>query len=174
MCTKSLIYGQITVLYQGEETLFLLDEFLYSRTFSSTLEYTIILLMTAIKTLCRNPFISKNENKNVVDQGTFIIHIALVMQYPVKTCSSLQTMLEIKRKILKDETHIGRNSFLLTVMCHGNDKGHLLDKDKKRAWILEDFIKELSLVETLMGKPKILVLQACRGGNKISTYILRY
>ena len=58
----------------------------------------------------------------------------------------------------------------MTVMCHGNDKGHLLDKDKKRAWILEDFIKELSLVETLIGKPKILVLQACRGGNKISTF----
>ena len=83
-------------------------------------------------------------------------------------------MLEIKRKILKDETHIGRNSFLLTVMCHGNGKGHLLDKDKKTAWILETFIKELCLVETLIGKPKILVLQACRGGNKISTYILRY
>ena len=79
----------------------------------------------------------------------------------------LQTMLEIKRKILKDETHAGKNSFLLTVICHGNDKGHLLDKDKKRAWILEDFIKELSLVETLIGKPKILVLQACRGGKNI-------
>ena len=82
-------------------------------------------------------------------------------------------MLEIKRKILKNETHTGRNSLLLTVMCHGNDKGHLLDKDKKTAWILETFIKELSLVETLIGKPKILVLQACRGGNKISTF-LRY
>ena len=76
----------------------------------------------------------------------------------------LQTMAEIKRKILKDETHAGKNSFLLTVICHGNDKGHLLDKDKKRAWILEDFIKDLSLVDTLIGKPKILVLQACRGG----------
>ena len=68
--------------------------------------------------------------------------------------------------MLKDETHVDCNSFLLTIICHGNDKGHLLDKNKKRAWITEDIVGDLSEVETLQGKPKILVVQACRGSKE--------
>ena len=74
-------------------------------------------------------------------------------------------MRRLKRWMLKDETHIDCNSFLLTIICHGNDKGHLLDMNKKRAWITEDIVGDLSEVETLQEKPKLLVVQACRGSK---------
>ena len=79
---------------------------------------------------------------------------------------------QIKREILKDETHEDSNSFVLTVICHGNNKGHLLDRNKTKGWVLEDFIGDLSLVESLAGRPKLLVIQSCRGG--IQNYQLRF
>ena len=71
---------------------------------------------------------------------------------------------QIKREILKDETHEDSNCFVLTVICHGNNKGHLLDRNRIKGWVLEDFIGDLSLVESLAGRPKLLVIQSCRGG----------
>ena len=51
----------------------------------------------------------------------------------------------------------------MTILCHGNKQGHLLDKNKNKAWDTEDFIGDLSEVETLTAKPKIIIIQACRG-----------
>ena len=64
------------------------------------------------------------------------------------------------------ETHSDSNCFVLTIICHGDDKGHLMDKDKRKACDTEIFVGELSDVETLTGKPKIIVIQSCRGGNE--------
>ena len=55
------------------------------------------------------------------------------------------------------KTHEDSNCFVLTVICHGNNKGHLLDRNKTKGWVLEDFIGDLSLVESLAGRPKLLV-----------------
>ena len=74
-------------------------------------------------------------------------------------------MAVLKNKILDKETHADSNCFLLVIICHGNNKGHLLDKNKMKGWILEDFITDLSVVQTLTGKPKILVVNSCRGGT---------
>ena len=82
-------------------------------------------------------------------------------------------MREIKRWILKDETHVESNCVAITVICHGDELGYLLDKNKKRSWKIEDFVGDLSLVETLLGKPKILVVQACRG-SKYQVYYNTY
>ena len=74
-------------------------------------------------------------------------------------------MAVLKNKILDKETHVNSNCFLLAIICHGNNKGHLLDKNRMKGWVLEDFITDLYVVQTLVGKPKILVVNSCRGGR---------
>ena len=70
-----------------------------------------------------------------------------------------------KKGMLRDENHEDSNCFVLVILCHGNDKGHLLDRNRKKAWDTEDVVGDLSEVETLRGKPKVMVIQACRGSK---------
>ena len=72
-------------------------------------------------------------------------------------------MRKIRRWIMSKENHVDSNCFTLTIICYGNEKGHLLDKSRSLAWMTELFVADLSDVETLVGKPKIIVIQACRG-----------
>ena len=74
-------------------------------------------------------------------------------------------MRNLKRWIIDNKTHEDSNSFLMTILCHGNKEGHLLDRNKSKAWDTEDFIGDLSVVETLTAKPKVIIIQACRGSN---------
>ena len=74
-------------------------------------------------------------------------------------------MRELKRWLLDKDTHRASNCVMIAFIGHGDDKGWLRDKDDKNAWLLEDFLGDLSLVETLQGKPKIVVVQACRGSK---------
>ena len=73
---------------------------------------------------------------------------------------------------MTEDTHKDSNCFALTVICHGNDKGHLLDRNKKRAWITEDIVGDLSEVDNLRGKPKLFVVQACRGSKHHAVKLL--
>ena len=52
----------------------------------------------------------------------------------------------------------------MVIICHGNNRGQLKDVNKHKAWDIEDLIGDISKVETLVGKPKIMILQCCRGG----------
>ena len=82
----------------------------------------------------------------------------------------LQKMREIKKEILLDETHKDSNCVMIAVICHGNKRGELMDRDLERAWITEDFVADLSLVKPLIGRPKILFVQSCRGGTQIRLF----
>ena len=74
-----------------------------------------------------------------------------------------QELRKIKKFIMAEDTHKDSNCFALTIICHGNDKGQLMDRDRKKAWDTELFVADLSDVEALVGKPKIIVIQACHG-----------
>ena len=54
-----------------------------------------------------------------------------------------------------------------TAICHGDKQGHLLDKNKIKAWDVEEFVGDLNAVETLTCKPKIIMIQDCRGSKPI-------
>ena len=73
-------------------------------------------------------------------------------------------MREIKRWIIDKDNHKDCNTFFLTIICHGNKQGHLLDKFKNKGWDTEDLVGDLSVVKTLLGKPKTVIIQSCRGG----------
>ena len=75
---------------------------------------------------------------------------------------------------MENKTHEDSNTFLLTIICHGNKHGHLLDKNRSKAWDTEDFVGDLSEVETLQGKPKILTIQCCRGSKFCFTFNIQY
>ena len=81
-------------------------------------------------------------------------------------------MRKLKKWIITDKNHEDCNSFLMTILCHGNKQGNLLDKNKNTAWYTEEFIGDLSEVETLTAKPKIILIQACRGSKKIIVHIM--
>ena len=83
----------------------------------------------------------------------------------------LQEMRRINKWIMNDDNHADSNCFALTIISHGNDKGHLFDKSRKKAWDTELFVADLSDVETLVGKPKIIVIQACRGCKYWMIYV---
>ena len=78
-------------------------------------------------------------------------------------------MREVKRWIIDKDNYSDSNSFLLTIICHGNKHGHLLDRHKHYGWNTEEFVGDLSVVQTLLGKPKIVIIQSCRGGWKTSS-----
>ena len=80
-------------------------------------------------------------------------------------------MRKLKRWIIDNKNHEKYNTFLLTIICHGNKQGHLLDKNKSKAWDTEEFIGDLCEVEALIGKPKILTIQCCRGCKNFPTVI---
>ena len=69
---------------------------------------------------------------------------------------------------MKDETHEQSNCVMITIICHGNRKGELLDKNQEKGWDLENFLYDLSAVKSLLAKPKIMLVQACRGGGYLS------
>ena len=74
-------------------------------------------------------------------------------------------MLDIKRNIMAEETHKDSNCVMITIICHGNKRGELLDKNLERAWGLEDFVSDLSAVPSLLNRPKLILVQACRGSG---------
>ena len=113
---------------------------------------------------------SVNSVKNIRKSSTFpfscrsffsIVFFAVLISFPFLE----QEMRKIKKWILKDENHTDSNCVVITLICHGDYKGQIMDRDKRRSWIIEDFVGDLSLVDTLIGKPKVLIVQACRGSK---------
>ena len=78
-------------------------------------------------------------------------------------------MRQIARFMKNESNHVGCNMFLLTVICHGNKEGKLMDTDGNPTWDTEELAKEISELDSLKGKPKIFFIQASRGGE----YLLR-
>ena len=67
------------------------------------------------------------------------------------------------------------NCFLLAIIAHGTGDGYLKsapgkalfqkEPTAKKSWNIENVVSKLDKIPSLKGKPKLLLIQACRGGK---------
>ncbi len=77
-------------------------------------------------------------------------------------------MKKIEAEFQNEETHSDSNMFALLAICHGDAKDDLMDKNGQPTWNTNKLASQLSSVESLSGKPKLLIIQACRGSKHTS------
>ncbi len=72
-------------------------------------------------------------------------------------------MRKLRTWLADEENHHGNSMVVMVVISHGNEtKLFSVDGD---GWEIKDLQGTLCDIEALMGCPKLLFLQACRGGN---------
>ena len=56
---------------------------------------------------------------------------------------------------------------------HGTADNFLVDKDGNKTWNIESLVTEVCDVQSLVGKPKLFFIEACRGKeNNFSTHMM--
>ena len=69
----------------------------------------------------------------------------------------------------RSQTHRDMSMVAFNIITHGSNDGWLRSADKEGVGLhVDDIVGTLTDVETLRGKPKILFLNACRGGKFIN------
>lgn len=74
-----------------------------------------------------------------------------------------QGMNSLKRQLTLPELHADASCFLLLVISHGTADNFLQDKDGAKTWNIESLVTEMCDVPSLVGKPKLFFIEACRG-----------
>jgi len=74
-----------------------------------------------------------------------------------------QQMNSVKRDFTDIKLHSDSNCFLVLVISHGTSDNFLQDRDANRTWNIESLITEVSDISTLVGRPKLFFIEACRG-----------
>ena len=64
---------------------------------------------------------------------------------------------------MEEETHQNCNVLAVHIICSGSNSTDVLDVDKNKAFMVRELADDLDRVENLKNKPKILMLQKCRG-----------
>jgi hypothetical protein len=58
------------------------------------------------------------------------------------------------------------NMFVLVVIAHGIEVDIILSSDKQRSMTVSDLIHKMDAMKDLKGRPKVLIMESCRGGNQ--------
>ncbi len=76
-------------------------------------------------------------------------------------------MREVRNWLAKPETHKDTSMVAFNIVAHGSKDGWLrsADKEGEGGLHVHDVVGTLTDVKTLQGKPKLLFLNACRGGK---------
>ena len=70
----------------------------------------------------------------------------------------IQGMKQLKQTITKSEDHTKSNCFLLAMICAFKGS-YLLDTNGIKAYTLDKLTRELCVVPTLKGKPKVILIE---------------
>ena len=80
-------------------------------------------------------------------------------------------------EFISNDFHRDRNCFMLCILAHGCRENIYTKKERvveggkwvwkscKQAWNIQEIQDELDVVPSLLGKPKLLLIDACRGGE---------
>eukprot|EP00092_Neocalanus_flemingeri_P038831 GFUD01042275.1.p1 GENE.GFUD01042275.1~~GFUD01042275.1.p1 ORF type:complete len:543 (+),score=121.27 GFUD01042275.1:118-1746(+) len=109
--------------------------------------------------------------KDVESMGSVLKDIGFDVE--VHCNLSSQGMNVVKRKVTEESKHKDANCFLMLIISHGTADNFLLDKDGNKTWNIESLVTEVCDVQSLVGKPKLFFIEACRGKeNNFSTQIM--
>ena len=90
-----------------------------------------------------------------------------------------QGMNNVKRKMTEEGKHKDANCFLILIIryhdpisiinhghllfSHGTADNFIVDKEGNKTWNIESLVTEVCDVQSLVGKPKLFFIEACRG-----------
>jgi len=101
---------------------------------------------------------TKNDVENM---GAVLQDIGFDVEVHVNLTS--QGMNIVKRKVTEESKHKDANCFLMLIISHGTADNFIVDKDGNKTWNIESLITEVCDVQSLVGKPKLFFIEACRG-----------
>eukprot|EP00090_Calanus_glacialis_P039506 TRINITY_DN6877_c0_g1_i6.p1 TRINITY_DN6877_c0_g1~~TRINITY_DN6877_c0_g1_i6.p1 ORF type:complete len:550 (+),score=134.88 TRINITY_DN6877_c0_g1_i6:180-1652(+) len=111
---------------------------------------------------------TKNDVENM---GAVLKNIGFDVEVHVNLTS--QGMNSVKRKVTEESKHKDANCFLMLIISHGTADNFLVDKDGNKTWNIESLVTEVCDVQSLIGKPKLFFIEACRGKeNNFSTQMM--
>jgi hypothetical protein len=57
------------------------------------------------------------------------------------------------------------NIFVLVIIAHGSQGDVIMSSDGKRSVTVSEIIQKMDAMEDMRGRPKVLIVESCRGGN---------
>jgi hypothetical protein len=57
------------------------------------------------------------------------------------------------------------NMFVLVIIAHGQQGDIIESADKKKSVTVSEIIQKMDAMEDMRGRPKILIVESCRGVN---------
>jgi predicted peroxiredoxin len=105
---------------------------------------------------------------DVENMGAVLKDIGFDVEVHVNLTS--QGMNIVKRKMTEKSKHNDANCFLLLIISHGTADNFIVDTEGNKTWNIESLVTEVCDVQSLVGKPKLFFIEACRGKeNNFST-----
>ena len=83
-----------------------------------------------------------------------------------------QQMRRLLDWIEDEQEHKGKSMLVLAVIAHGDSNEWLMSAERERSWRVPDLITSMCDNKSLVGQPKVLFLQACRGGKYMYIVVL--
>ncbi len=74
-------------------------------------------------------------------------------------------MRSIRKWLRQEEIHQGMSMVAVNIITHGSEEGWLRPAGEGHGWFTSDIIGELSDVQSLLDKPKLFFINACRGSE---------
>ena len=79
---------------------------------------------------------------------------------------SFQQMRSVRKWLTQEDIHDNMSMVALNIITHGTDDGWLKPVNKQGiGWYILEIVAAISDVESLLNKPKLFFVNACRGSK---------